>query len=114
MQNGITSSNGISKKDAGQLGQSVAWFSGRYPASSYIPIIIHPERTLGQAASAVMGMCVIDTVGLEKLRKNLRSFSKEMAIPDISNNTTEVAKRLAQYGLNAEAFVNAFSVAVKA
>lgn len=45
-KNGVTAGNGISKKDAGQLGQSVAWFEGRYPASKSIPIIVHPERKI--------------------------------------------------------------------
>ena len=88
-KNGITSNSGISKKDAGQLGQSVEWFSVRYPASHYIPIMIHPERTLGRAASAVQGMRVIDTAGLEKLRRNLRHFSREIANPDVASSATE-------------------------
>ena len=47
-KNGVTSGAGISKKDAGQLGQSVAWFSGRYPTVTSVPIIIHGDRSLGQ------------------------------------------------------------------
>jgi hypothetical protein len=50
-KNGGTSESGISKKDAGQLGQSVAWFGGRYPASTSVPIIVHRERTLGHSKS---------------------------------------------------------------
>ena len=113
-KNGVTAEKGISKKDAGQLGQSVAWFSGRYPASSSVPIIVHPERTLGQGASLVPGMRVIDPAGLEKLRKNLRAFAKQLADPDVAAKVSEVAKRLAQFELNSDAFVNAFSAAVKA
>jgi len=113
-KNGVTAGNGISKKDAGQLGQSVAWFGGRYPASSSVPIIVHPERTLGQGASLVAGMRVIDPAGLEKLRKNLRAFAKQLAYPDVAVNASEVGKRLAQFELNADAFVNAFSAPVKA
>ena len=113
-KNGVTAGNGISKKDTGQLGQSVAWFGGRYPASSSVPIIVHPERTLGQGASLVAGMRVIDPAGLEKLRKNLRAFAKQLAYPDVAVNASEVGKRLAQFELNADAFVNAFSAPVKA
>lgn len=113
-KNGVTTDNGISKKDAGQLGQSVAWFGGRYPASSSVPIIIHRERMLGQGASLVVGMRVIDTAGLEKLRKNLRAFAKQLADPDVAANASQVAKRLGQFELNADAFVNGFSSPVKA
>lgn len=112
-KNGVTAGNGISKKDAGQLGQSVAWFGGRYPASTATPIVIHPERNLGQGASLVSGMRVIDAAGMEKLRKNLREFAKQLVDPDVATNATAVAKRLAQFELNADAFVNAFSAPVK-
>lgn len=112
-KNGATSDNGISKKDAGQLGQSLAWFSERYPASTPVPIIIHQDHTLGMGASAVQGMRVIASSGLEKLRRNLRDFSKQLVNPDVATNASEVAKRLGHFKLNAEAFVDAFSVAVK-
>ena len=112
-KNGVTSDDGISKKDAGQLGQSVAWFSERYPASTSVPIIIHNVHTLGQGASVVPEMRAIATDNLEKLRNNLRSFAKQLVNPDVATNASEVAKRLGQFELNAGAFVNAFSVAVK-
>ena len=109
-KNGVASGNGISKKDAGQLGQSVAWFSGRYPTSTSVPIIIHSDQTFGQGASVVAGMRVISSTDLEKLRNNLRGFAKQLVNPDVARSASEVAKRLAQFELNADAFVNAFSV----
>ena len=112
-KNGVISGNGISKKDAGQLGQSIAWFSSRYPASTSVPIIIHNDHTLGQGASPVEGMRVIACPHLEKLRVNLRDFAKQLVDPDVAKNASEVAKRLARFELNAGAFVNAFSVLVK-
>ena len=113
-KNGVTSGAGISKKDAGQLGQSVAWFTRRYPASTSVAIIVHGDATLGQGASVVDGMRVIDTRHLEKLRNDLRGFAKQLVDPNVARNATEVAKRLAQLELNANAFVNAFSVRVRA
>lgn len=112
-KNGVTAGTGIAKKDAGQLGQSIAWLGGRYPASSSIPIIIHPNRALGQGASLVTGMRVIDPAGLEKLRKNLRAFAKQLVDPDVAANASEVAKRLGQFEFNADALVNAFSAPAK-
>ncbi|WP_041769185.1 DEAD/DEAH box helicase [Pseudovibrio sp. FO-BEG1] len=108
-KNGVTAGNGISKKDAGQLGQSVEWFKERYAASSYLPIMIHPERILGQAANQVSLMFVIEHFGLEKLRNNLRGFARQLVDPNVAKNATEVAARLAQFELNGEAFVNAFA-----
>ena len=113
-KNGATSDEGISKKDTGQLGQSVAWFSERYPASTSVPIIIHKDRILGPGASAVAGMRVITSAQLQKLRSNLRNFAKQLIDPDVSRNTSEVAQRLARFEFNADAFVNAFSLPIKA
>ena len=112
-KNGVTAGDGVAKKDAGQLGQSMEWFTDRYPVSASVPILIHPERKLGQGASSVNGMRVIDPKGLEKLRKNLKAFAQQLTDPDIVSSASEVAKRLAQFELNADAFVNAFSGAIK-
>ncbi|MBE2218113.1 MAG: hypothetical protein IAE90_07925 [Ignavibacteria bacterium] len=112
-KNGVTAGSGIAKKDAGQLGQSVEWFKTRYLASTCVPIMLHPERTLGQGANGVAGMRVIDPAGLEKLRNNIRGFSKQLVDPDVATSMTEVAKRLAQFELNADAFVNAFAKQIK-
>ncbi|WP_282039358.1 DEAD/DEAH box helicase [Halomonas alimentaria] len=112
-KNGVIPGNGISKKDAGQLGQSLDWFKERYPASTAIPVMIHPDRRLGQGASLVTDMRVIDQVGLENLRNNIRSFAKQIMDPDVSASASEVAKRLSQFNLSADSFVSAFSVSAR-
>jgi hypothetical protein len=112
-KNGVTTNNGISKKDAGQLGQSVAWFTKKYPVSLAVPIIIHKERALGLGASLVSEMRVIDSVLLDKLRGKLRDFAKQLVDPDVMANASKIAARLRQFELNTEAFVSAFSVPVK-
>lgn len=112
-KNGITSNSGIAKKDAGQLGQSIEWFKARYPASKAFPVMIHPDRFLGQAASMVSDMRVIETTALEKLRVAIRGFAKQLANPDVAANASEVAKRLSHFELNGDAFLNAFSKPIK-
>lgn len=112
-KNGVVAANGIIKKDAGQLGQSVEWFTKRYLASPYLPLMIHPERHLGSGASKVANMGVIVPKGLEKLRKNLREFAGQLADPNVSSNANEIAKRLSQFELGAEVFFNAYSTTVK-
>ena len=112
-RNGVTTEAGISKRDAGQLGQSLAWFNQRYAASSPIPIIIHKHAVLGQGASRIAGMRVISPTQLKKLRDNLREFSKQLVNPDVSRSVSRVGERLAQFELSAAAFVNAFSITVK-
>jgi hypothetical protein len=112
-KNGVTSNSGISKKDAGQLGQSVAWFNQRYMSSNSVPVLVHPDRTCGDGASRVVGMRIIDVSGLEKIRRNLRAFAKQLVDPDVAARSSEVAKRLAQYEFSSDAFVNAFSTQPK-
>lgn len=112
-KNGVTSDSGIAKKDAGQLDQSMDWFRGKYFASNAIPVLIHPQRFLGQGASSVENMRIIDDKGLEKLRNNLRKFAKQLVEPDVMASTSKIATLLAQYELSADAFVNGYSVPVK-
>lgn len=112
-KNGVTSNEGISKKDAGQLGQSIEWFNKRYPASKCVPIMIHPDRKLGQAASGVSGMRIIDAKGLEKLRANLKAFANQLADPSVATSAANVSKRLAQFELSSDSFVNSFSAPPK-
>ena len=90
----------------------MAWFSGRYPASGSIPIIIHPHNFLGQGASLVAGMRVINEKCLDKLRSNLKNFAKQLVDPNVSGNISEISARLSQFELNFEAFVNAFTIKV--
>ena len=112
-KNGVTSGKAISKREAGQLGQSVEWCRGRYPASEVVPVIIHPQRTLGQGASRVSGMRVVDVARLERLRNSLRSFAKQIVDAESAGSASEIGKRLAQFGLSADGFVNTFTVSVR-
>ena len=112
-KNGVTSADGISKKDAGQLSQSMEWFSKRYMASAATPVIVHPERKLGQGASGVSGMRIVTRSGLEKLRANLQALAKQLTQPDTASSVSAVATRLAQFELSADAFVNAYSTTLK-
>ncbi len=112
-KNGVTSDNGISKKDAGQLGQSVAWFQTKYLEAKATPVIIHPKNTLGVAASLVTDMMVINIEKLEKLRFAIRDFAQEIENPEVSSSAVEVSKRLVQYKLSADIFLTNYSQKVK-
>lgn len=100
--------------DAGQLGQSVEWFKSKYPATDYVPIIIHPQTALHKSASLVEGMRVMNEEKMEKLRQAIKKFSQMIENPDVATSAQEVGKRLAQCNLNADAFVNSFTSKVKA
>ena len=108
-KNCATSDRGIPKKDAGQLGQSVAWFEKQYLNTECIPVIIHPKTILDQGASLVEGMRVMDIEKLEHLKKAIMNFALQIAYPSIFLNSTEVAERLKSLSLNAEKLVNTYT-----
>ncbi|MES2432985.1 MAG: DEAD/DEAH box helicase [Pseudomonadota bacterium] len=99
----------ITKTEAGQLGQSMEWFRSRYPASRAVPIIIHPTRKLASDAEMVSGMRVIDVVALDKLKRNLREFGKQLGDASVGSNASAVAQRLEQFGFRGERFVETFT-----
>ena len=103
----------ITKAEAGQLGQSMEWFRDRYPASHGVPVIIHPTRKLSHHAEAVEGMRVINKTKLDRLKRDLREFGKQLGDPSVGTNTVEIANRLEQFGFRGERFVETYTTAPK-
>ena len=112
-KNGATSEHGISKRDAGQLGQGVEWFRTRYLKSNSVPVMFHPHTTLGPQAAAVDGMRVIDENRLGKLRSSIQNFTNNLSNSGVSSNSVRVAEALAHSQLNDRAFIEAFTVGVR-
>ena len=112
-KNGVTSKSGISKRDLGQLGQSVEWFKKYYPGKKGVPVMIHPKQFTGPGASAVSQMRVVDVRCLKKLKSNIRQFAQQLTGSGVSENPVEVAKRLEQFRLNANALLSEYSVNVR-
>lgn len=70
----------ISKRDAGQLGQALQWFGAKYPADqAAIPVMIHREKKLHTTANAPSGMRVINDRALGQLKSDIRAFSEGLA-----------------------------------
>lgn len=86
------SENGISKVDLGQLDQAMTWFDKKYPTTVATPLMIHPHRKLGDGATAVSGMRVMQEEDLEKLCKALDSFAKALGDLDTLNNAKKVTE----------------------
>lgn len=101
-KNNVTSDNGISKTDAGQLGQALTWFSAKYPAATGTPVMIHPHRNLGPGATAIAGMRVITEEELKKLRKSLDGFAKALSDPDTLNDIKKIKGLIDSYGFGSE------------
>jgi hypothetical protein len=98
----VTSDNGISKADAGQLGQAMTWFCAKYPAAAGTPVVVHPHRNLGPGATAVAGMRVITEDELKELRKALDAFAKALSDPDTLNNVKKIKGLVDTYGFGTE------------
>jgi Fe2+ transport system protein FeoA len=56
-------------------------------------------------------MRVIDKNALDKLKRKLREFGKQLGDPSVGSNAAEVAQRLEQFGFRSERFVQEFTVA---
>jgi len=70
----------ISKRDAGQLGEALQWFGKRYPADiAAIPVMIHQEKKLHGSATGPAGMRVINARGLAELIVDVRAFAEGLA-----------------------------------
>lgn len=70
----------VSKRDAGQLSQSMLWFGQKYaPDQSAIPVMVHHSRKLYADATPPTGMRVIDKRVLGELVASLRDFAAGLA-----------------------------------
>jgi hypothetical protein len=91
----------ISKRDAGQLGESMQWFGGKYPANeAATPVIIHREKKLHNTASGPAGMRAINARGLGELRADVRALAEGLATSGWSD-LAEVARLLNGHKLDA-------------
>ena len=79
----------ISKKDAGQLSQSMLWFGKHYsPSDVATPVMIHHSRKLFRDASPIPGMKVVDQRVLGELVASVRGFSEGLASAGWSDAAT--------------------------
>lgn len=113
-KSGSTSHQGISKHDLGQLDQAMTWFKGKYmEAIPVSPIIVHPLRALGQGATKVADMRIINATGLAKLKKAFEEFNKSLGDLNVMNDVARIADLLETHSLTASSFVNCYTTTVK-
>ena len=108
-KSGVTTDRGVSKREVAQLGQSVEWFKKRYPHSSHVPIIIHPNRYLEPRATSLDGMRVIDRTCLNKLRMSLQDFTTRISNQGGYDDVSGVGRCVSQSKLNKSALVDTFT-----
>jgi len=110
-KNNAKTEKGIAKSDLGQLDQAVTWFESKYPATDGVPVIVHPQRSIGDGATAVSNMRVITEERLKKLRQALAEFAKSLSDPDILNSAKKVNELIAMHGFDAASFLQRYSKA---
>jgi len=114
-KNGVTSNQGISKHDLGQLGQAIDWFEEKYTkAVAKTPLMIHPLRNLGPGAARLEGARVMTEKQLSKLRGAITEFAKGLGDTNVLNDTTRIAQLLSVHNFTAAAFLSTYTVDLKA
>jgi len=109
-KNGVTSQNGISKKDLGQLQQSMTWFKGHYGGADATPVIIHPHSKAGPKASVPEGTRVMTPRGLKTFNKALCAFVRALASDESAvRNVERIAALLSEHHLQAEMILQHFT-----
>jgi hypothetical protein len=70
----------IHKRDANQLGGSMAWFHDRYDHSATAtPVMVHPARRMARDATATPGKRVLMQEGLRRLREAFELYGAGLA-----------------------------------
>ena len=113
-KSGATSSQGISKKDLGQLEQSITWFNNKYTGSaSMTPIMVHPLKKSGPGATKISGACVITQTELTKLKDAFENFNKSLGDENILNDVKRISELLSEHKFTSKAFISNYTVPMK-
>lgn len=103
----------IAKRDVGQLGQSIAWFSKRYDeAAVAVPVMVHSQTQLFKDATAPYGMRVLTPQNLGRLTTAVRSYSEALASLLVWNNPADIERLLEGHRLRASD-LSSYLVAVR-
>lgn len=91
----------ISKKEAGQLTNEIAWFSQMYPESKGTHIFIHPSSVLNDDIFLDSTAYVITPEKLKFLKENVQKFYNSLANGVKGGTTTAVIKdKLSEFQLD--------------
>jgi len=100
----------ISKRDCGQLLQSIEWFKNLYkdPNLKCHPILVHSSAVFSSDASPSKEMRIMTPQRLTLLCNAVGSFAKAI-VQDNANSTSEVERILNHLKLKGKLFVNHFT-----
>ena len=113
-KSGATSSQGISKKDLGQLGQSISWFKNKYGESvPMTPIMVHPLKIPGPGATKTSGTRVMTQSELTKLKKAFENYNTSLNDENILSDVRRIAKLLTTHHFTPNAFISTYTIPMK-
>lgn len=101
-KNNATSEKGIAKSDAGQIEQSMTWFTTKYPATTGTPVMIHPHRKGADGATLRPDLHIMTEDELGKFRKAVEAFAKSIGDPDTLNSTQKIKDLIQSHGFGEE------------
>lgn len=101
----------ISKHAVNQLAGSMNWFEAQYGlGTTATPVMVHPSRKVGQAATAPVGTRVVRQDGLARLRENVRKYAAAVAAAGVPYDPAQIAAQLRSYSLTPDTFITSHSV----
>jgi len=83
----------ITKKETGQLNNTIGWFKQNYEDAEATPVLIHPAKTLAKDAFVAERFYVLGQEGLKKLKDNTVNFYNSLKSIQYDNLSAEVAKK---------------------
>ena len=102
----------ISRHDAGQLGQSLAWFDAQYgPGNQRTPWLIHPSQVIANNATSPEDMRVVDDERLTRLLEAVRRMNVALANRNAFGDPDIVAEQLRANHLTAGDVGSSYSAA---
>lgn len=97
----------ISKYEADQMNTSCNWFEANYYGATAAKIMIIPTRKLGRAAAfADPSIVILNKLGLESLRRNIRTFFQEFRTKDLRDlSEAHVQELVDAHGLSPDGII---------
>ncbi len=93
----------VSKTEAGQMANDIAWFKSNYAQSSSINVFIHPAHSWAQDAFVTDPCWTLDFQALEKLKDNaLKFYSSLKDTPFEKLNRDLLKERVAKHQISSE------------
>lgn len=112
-KNGVTSGQGISRTDLGQLALSMEWFRGRYGQDANgVPVMIHPLARPAPDGICINGMRVIDRDKLEELRTAILEFVRSICVNGTLDSIPRVNELLRSLNLAENCIVRKYTKAL--